>query len=407
MKKIELHWQILIALVVAILWGFFLTDYVYLVGWMGTLFLRLLRMIVIPLIFASIVTGVANIGDADNFGRIGLKTFAYYIVSTLIAILTGLFFVNLFQPGVGAELGFSKVVEGLPAAKNSFGDILMNIVPKNIFNALSNGKILPVIFFAMIFGYFITTVDRKPKKILTRFFNAFFDVIMKMTMFVIKFTPLGILGIVSQVVAEQANDAEALMAVGGRLGIYMFTVVLALSIHSFVSLPLILKFVGKVKPWKHLKSMRAPLLTAFSTSSSSATLPLTMEAVEYESGVSNKISSFVLPLGATVNMNGTALYECIAAIFIAQAYGIELSITQQLLIVLTALLSAIGAAGIPMAGLVMMSVILAAVGLPLEGIGLILAVDRILDMLRTTLNVWSDTCGAVIVAKSEGEKLKV
>jgi len=407
MKKIQLHWQILIALLIAILWGLFLTDYVYLVDWMGVLFLRTLKMIIIPLIFSSIITGVANIGDAENLGRLGIKTFSYYTITSTFAILTGLFFVNIFQPGVGAELGFSKMVEGLSNAKESFGDIIIKIIPLNIFNDFANGNVLPIIFFAILFGYFITRIDEKPKNILIIFFNALFDVVMRITMFIIKFTPFGILGIVAKVVAEQASDKEALLAVGGRLGLYMVTVILSLGIHFWITLPLLVKFVGGVKPFEHLKAMRTPLLTAFSTSSSSATLPLTIEAVEHNSGVSNKITSFVLPLGATINMDGTALYECVAAMFIAQAYGVELGFGQQIIVVITALLASIGAAGIPMAGLVMISIILSAVGLPLEGIGLILAVDRILDMLRTTTNVWSDSCGAVIIAKSEGENLKV
>lgn len=407
MKKLQLHWQILIAFVIAIFWGLFLTDYVQYVSWMGTLFLRTLKMIIIPLIFSSIVTGVANIGDGGNLGRLGGKTFGYYIVTTTFAILTGLFFVNIFQPGVGAELGFSKMVEGLSTAKDSFGDILINIIPTNIFEVLTHGKILPIIFFSILLGFFVTRIDEKPKGILTDFFNAMFDVVMKITTFIIKFTPFGILGIVAKVVAEQASDTDALIAVGGRLGLYMITVILALGVHFVITLPLILKFIGRANPIEHFKAMRTPLLTAFSTSSSSATLPLTMEAVEHNSGVSNKVTSFVLPLGATVNMDGTALYECVAAMFIAQAYGVEMGLFQQVIVVVTALLASIGAAGIPMAGLVMISVILSAIGLPLEGIGLILAVDRILDMLRTTTNVWSDSCGAVIIAKSEGEKLNV
>ena len=243
--------------------------------------------------------------------------------------------------------------------------------------------------------------------VLTNFFNSAFEVMMKLTMFIIKFTPLGILGLVAGIVAEQAGDVDSLLSIFGRLGIYMITVLLALIIHGTITLPLILKFVGRVNPIQHFKSMRTPLLTAFSTSSSGATLPLTMEAVEHNSGVSNKITSFTLPLGATINMDGTALYECVAAIFIAQAYGVELSVIQQVIVVLTSLLASIGAASIPMAGLVMMTIILTAVGLPLEGIGLILAVDRLLDMSRTMINVWSDSCGAVVIAKSEGEILNV
>ncbi len=404
MKKIELHWQILIALILAILYGFFLTDYVYLVSWMGVVFLRALKMIIIPLIISSIVTGVASIGNAEHLGRLGAKTFVYYLSTTVLAILTGLVFVNFIKPGVGAELGLSKMLDELPAAQSSFGDTLINIIPTNLFEVMTQGKILPIIFFAILFGFFITQVNEKPKTILIDFFNAVFDVIMKITMFIIKFTAFGIFGIVAKMVAEQS---DSLLSVGQGLGMYLITVTLALAVHFGVTLPLILKYFAKVNPIKHLKAMRTPLLTAFSTSSSSATLPLTLEAVEHRSGVSNEITSFVLPLGATVNMDGTALYEAVVVMFIAQAYGIELSIMQQVIVVLTAVLASIGAAGIPMAGLVMLSVILSAVGLPLEGIGLVLAVDRVVDMMRTSTNVWSDSCGAVVVAKSEGETLKV
>ena len=404
MKKIELHWQILIALFLAILFGLFFTEYVPYVRWMGDLFLRALKMVIVPLIISSIVSGVANIGNAENLGRLGLKTFVYYISTSTFAIITGLILVNIINPGVGADLGLSSEVEGLSAARESFGDTLMNIIPTNIFNAFANGEILSIIFFSILFGFFITRVSEKPQKMLTDFFNSFFEVMMKVTLFIIKFTPIGIFGIVAKVVADQAGN---LLAVGGSLGLYMITVIIALTFHAFVTLPLILKFIGNSDPLLHFKAMRTPLLTAFSTSSSSATLPLTMEAVERNSGVSNKISSFTLPLGATVNMDGTALYECVAAMFIAQAYGVELGFLQQVIVVITALLASIGAAGIPMAGLVMITIILSAVGLPLEGVGLILAVDRILDMMRTTVNVWSDSCGAAVIAKSEGETLKV
>ena len=407
MNKIKLHWQILIAIVVAIIYGVVFPEYVGYISWMGDLFLRALKMIIVPLIFTSIVTGVANIGNAENLGRLGFKTLSYYLLTTTFAILTGLVFVNLFQPGVGADLGFSQQVEGLSTATDSFGETILNIIPTNIFGAFAGGNILGVIFFSILFGFFLTQISEKPQKQLLGFFNALFDLIMKITMFIIKFTPLGILGIVSKVVAEQASDTQALFAVGGRLGLYMLTVIVSLGVHAIITLPLILKFIGKINPLAHFKALRTALLTAFSTSSSSATLPLTMEAVEHNAGVSNKVTSFVLPLGATVNMDGTALYECVAAMFIAQAYGVEMGALQQLIVVITALLASIGAAGIPMAGLVMITIILSAVGLPLEGIGLILAVDRILDMLRTTTNVWSDSCGAVVIAHSEGEKLKV
>ena len=470
MKKFKLHWQILVALILAILYGIvFPTSYclteksfmdlekgkvppVYLenlkklkgqkfeiqqdflsaanncltgvdnkiyreeiinaayynkpvsyVSWMGDLFLRALRMIIIPLIFSSLAAGVAGIGSSGNLGRLGFKTLSYYIYTSLIAILTGLFLVNIFKPGIGADLNFSQQVEGLIENQRSFKDTLLHIVPDNIFNAMSNDDMLAVIFFSVLFGFFITRVRQSYSDALTKALNAIFEVMMKITMFVILFAPFGVFGIVARVVSDQ-DDLINLMS---KMGLYMATVIIGLFIHSVVTLPLIVYFLGKARPFKHMNNLTAALFTAFSTASSNATLPLSMNGVEKNSGVSNKITSFVLPLGATINMNGTALYECVAAIFIAQAYGIEMTFVQQLIIVITALLASIGAAGIPMAGLVMMTVVLNAVGLPLEGIGLILAVDRILDMFRTVVNVWGDCCGAVVIAKSEGEKLLV
>ncbi len=401
MKKIELHWQILIALILGVVLGVWLPEYVKYVSWMGDLFMRALKMVIIPLILTSIISGIVNIGSLEKLGKIGLKTISYYIATSIFAIVTGLFMVNLLKPGVGADLGFVSEVEGLALAKESFGQTLINIIPTNVVQAMVENQMLSVIFFAILVGLFITKTSKKHKKLYIKLFNGGFELMMKITEFVIKFTPFGVFGIVAFQVAQQKD----LMDVAGRLGLYMVAVILALIIHSCITLPLILKLVGKINPFSHIKAMSVPLLTAFSTSSSSATLPLTMEAVEHKAGASNKITSFVLPLGATINMDGTALYECIAAIFIAQAYGIDLSFGEQIIVVITALLASIGAAGIPMAGLVMITVILSAVNLPLEGVGLILAVDRILDMFRTSVNVWSDSCGTVVIAKSEGEHL--
>lgn len=403
MKKPALHWQILIALILAVLYGIYLREQVYLVEWMGIIFLRALRMIIIPLVLSSIITGVANIGSAESLGRLGAKTIIYYISTSTVAIITGLVLVNIFKPGVGADLNLSKTVD-LAVGSDSLGQTLIKIIPDNIFNSFSdNSQMLSVILFALLFGFFITRTPGRSGEILTDFFNAVFQVMMKLTFFIIKFTPIGIFGLVATKVAEQDN----LSALMQSMGLYMIVVILGLAIHSTVTLPLLLRTIGKVNPLKHFSAMRTPLITAFSTSSSSATLPLTMHAVEHNSGVSNRITSFTLPLGATINMDGTALYECVAVMFIAQAYGVELSFVQQMIVVITALLASIGAAGIPMAGLVMITIVLTAVGLPLEGVGLILAVDRILDMFRTSVNVWSDSCGAAIIAKTEGEELKV
>jgi proton glutamate symport protein len=402
--KFKLHWQILIAFVLAVVFGYFFPQGVPYVSWMGDIFLRALKMVIIPLVFSSIISGVTSMGDGKNLGRLGLKTMSYYIATSTIAILTGLLVVNVVKPGVGVDLGFSKPVENLAEQAGSVKDIFFRLIPENIIDSMARGDILPVIFFAILFGFFITRAEENYRLSLTNFFDAIFQVMMKITLFIIRFTPLGIFGIVAREVQRNAGE---LAAIAGSLAVYSLCVLAALLFHALVSLPLLVRVLGKAKPYTHLKNMTVPLLTAFSTSSSSATLPLTIEALENESGVSNKISSFTLPLGATINMDGTALYECVAAMFIAQAYGVDLSFTQQMLVVVTALLASIGAAGIPMAGLVMMTVVLTAVGLPLEGIGLILAVDRILDMIRTSVNVWSDSCGAVIIARTENEETLV
>lgn len=405
--SIPLHYQIIITLIAGGFFGYLFPEKTALTNWIGVIFLRALNMIIIPLILCSITTGVASVGNSGSLGRLGLKTMSYYVFSTLAAIITGYILVRTIKPGVGAELGFKMPVEDISAATDSFGQILINIVPSNIFESLMQGQMLSIILFAIIFGFFITKIDEKPRQLMTDVFNAALDVIMKITLFIIRFTPLGIFSITARVIAQQIQMGNEISEVIGRLGLYFITVLLGLLIHGLVTLPLSVKLLGRANPVKHLKNMTTPLLTAFSTSSSNATLPLTMKAVEFEDGVSNKIASFTLPLGATVNMNGTALYECVAVMFIAQAYGIDLSLGQQMIVIFTALLAAIGSAGIPMAGLVMMTVVLNAVGLPLEGIGLILAVDRILDMFRTTINVYGDTCCAVIIAKSEGEKLNI
>ncbi|HMN24822.1 MAG: dicarboxylate/amino acid:cation symporter [Ignavibacteriaceae bacterium] len=407
MHKIKLHWQILIAFIIAILFGLFFPQYSNYVRWLGDLFLRALKMIIVPLILTSIISGVTNIGSTKSLGRLGLKTISYYLLTSTFAIITGLVLVDLIKPGLGADLGLKTDVPELTQVSGGLWDIVLRMIPQNIFEALGSADMLAIIFFSILFGFFITKVQTEYKDFMINFFNSGFEIMMKMTSFIIMFAPLGILGIVTGVVADQASDKTKLLNLFQHLGVYMITVLSALAFHFFITLPLIIKLIGKVNPLNHFKAMSLPLITAFSTSSSSATLPLTMEAVEHKAGVSNKITSFVLPLGATVNMDGTALYECVAAMFIAQAYGIELGFVQQMVVVVTALLASIGAAGIPMAGLVMMSVVLTAVGLPLEGVGLILAVDRILDMCRTMVNVFSDTCGAVTIAKSEGEILKI
>ncbi len=408
LKSVSLHWQILIGLILGVLLAvvsrifqfesFVIED----VALLGDVFIRALKMIIVPLIVSSIISGVTNLSDAEHFGRLSLKTISYYVMTSILAILTCLILVNLIAPGIGANLSFQEMPEGLETSVQSFSDLLIRIIPENPLAAMARGEILPTIFFSLLFGFFITRAPEPYKKQLTGFFQAVFEVMMGLTHFIILFAPVGVFALIAKVIAQTGFDAVL------PLFKYMVTVILGLLIHATVTLPILVYFLGGISPLKHFKAMSAALMTAFSTSSSSATLPLTMDSIENNAGVSNKVSSFVLPLGATINMDGTALYECVAAMFIAQVYGIELSFGQQMIVVMTALLASIGAAGIPMAGLVMITIILKAVGLPLEGIGMILAVDRILDMLRTSVNVWSDSCGAVLIARSEGEdKLRV
>ena len=384
-----------------------LSGFVAVSGWVGAAFLNILKMVIGPLILSSIITGVAGMGSASNLGRIGGKTIGLFLGTTVVAIVLGLFLVNIIKPGIGVNLladpsANEVVVENLVAEQQNVGEILMDAIPSNITKAFVEDNMLQIIVFAILFGLFTTKIGHEQSKKILDFFSAVFHVMMKLTSAIIKLTPIGILGITVEQVARQ-GDVGALVS---SLLFFLVTVFAGILIHFFVIIPLLLKSFG-VKPYRHMKNMSLPLLTAFSTASSSATLPLSMDAVENKSGISNKITSFVLPLGATINMNGTALFECVSVIFLAQAYGVELTMLQQIIVVLTSLLAAVGAAGIPMAGFVMMTVILSAVGLPLDGIGLIMSVNFLPDMARTATNVWGDCAVAAIVAKTEGEKLNV
>ena len=365
---------------------------------MKELFLRLLKMAILPLVITSIISAVIQVGSSKGLGMISLRTFIYYITTSVLAILTGQLLVNIFRPGVGAEIGLSEQPEGIGVVGQSFGELLLNLIPENPFAAMANGDVLPVIFFSLLFGFFVTRLKADQANLMGGFFRAAFEAMMKLTSFVIWTAPIGVFGIISGIVAQTGFDAFA------SLGKFFLVVMAGLSIHFFITLPLLLKNIGKVSPLKHYRGMLSALMTAFSTCSTIVTLPLTMKAVTEVSGASEKAAGFVLPIGATINMDGTALYECVATIFIAQVYGFDLSLAQQGIIVLTAVLASIGAASIPMSGLVMLSIILNAVGLPLEGVAMILAVDRILDMFRTTVNVFSDSVGAVVISRLEGDK---
>ncbi|MGL1901127.1 MAG: dicarboxylate/amino acid:cation symporter [Fibrobacterales bacterium] len=413
MLKLKLHWQILIAIVLAVPFGFLYKEIesVALLAtfeFLGTFFINALKMLIVPLIVSAIISGISNIGTEKGFARLGLKTVGYYAFTSFIAIVTGLIIVNITQPGIidGVPakeiLGFSEMTASKVQAVEGKGAsdivaIFLRMVPPNIVSAAAKGQMLGLITFSLLFGFFMMRIKKEYSDLQLTFWNGIYEVMLKMTHLVMRFAPLGVFGLIAKTVSKTGLDAIE------PLTLFFFTVLGALLVHMFVSMPVMLKFFG-LSPKLHFRNMSPALLTAFSTSSSSATLPETMECVK-RSGASKKVTSFVLPLGATVNMDGTALYECVAAMFIAQAYGLEIDIATQFIIVLVALLTSIGVAGIPSASLVAIVIILGAIGLPAEGIGLILAVDRILDMCRTSVNVWSDSCGAVLIAKTEGEEV--
>lgn len=407
--KIALPWQILIALVLGVLFGIFCHEYVKYVSWAGDIFLRLLKMIVIPIVFSSMVVGVASIGKTGGLGRIAGKTFAFYVSTTLAATFIGLIFVNLLEPGVGSSLvsQAQSQAQVASAEKVSLGEQIINIVPSNIFETLAKGDLLAVIFFAILFGYFVTQVGDKSRNTLIDVFQSVFDVIMKITLSVIKLAPYGVFSIVAKMISQQAGDLAKLAEIAQSLGMFVLIVWVGCMVQFFVILPSSVYFLGHENPWRHMKKMSTAILTAFSTCSSGAALPISLRDSQEKCGISNKIASFTLPLGATINMNGTALYEGVAVIFLSQVYGIELSFIEQMIIVVTVLFSAIGTASIPMAGLVMLSIAITVAGLPLEGIGLLLAVEQLCDMPRTATNSYGDMCGAVVIAKSEGEKLTI
>lgn len=496
----KLHTQVLIAMVGGCLLGLmfknFESNIFFLykpITMLGTIFISLLKMVMVPLIFTSIVVGVSSIGSGKRIGKIGMKTLAYYIGTSLCAVVIGLALSNYFNPGhrelagcthipgdVAGKIEFSKnSSDGIDGdwfastkttcsttdswkapfyrvfcefddgnlsdpvvfvsdgevlhesadeacstvssryspviqrnydfdpnkiqTNTSLSDIIIRMIPTNPIKALAYGDMLGIIFFAIFFGVTLGMVEKEHSSRIREFINSLFAITMKITELVIKCAPIGIAGLMVKTIYTSGLEIFI------NLAKYMFTIALGLSMHLFIVIPVIILLFIKVSPVVHFKAMGSAMLTAFSTSSSSATLPVTMKCVKENVKVSNEVSSFVLPLGATVNMDGTALYECAGVIFIAQVLGVDLTLTEQLIVVVTALLASIGAAGIPSAGLVMIFIVTSAVGLndPQVGIiiGAMLAIDRPLDMFRTMVNVTSDSVGAAVIAKSEGEDL--
>lgn len=413
--KLALHWQIFIAIILACIAGLVSSTTPVILGinslavfdFLGTLFMNALMMVIVPLIVASIISGVANMGSSTDMARMLAKLLGFYLLTSTLAILVGLLLVNIIQPGASPtaqeQLQLSQNIEAQQAIDSiahndtsALMDIFIRMIPTNVVKAASEGDMLALIFFSMLFGFFVTKLSKEAYQSQTVFWQSVQDVMVMMTMLIMRFAPLGVFGLVAKTISQTG------LGIFMHLAWFFLTVVLALAIHSLVTLSLILR-AAKINPLQHLRTMQGVLLMAFSTSSSAATLPLTMTTLTEQSGVSKKTTAFVTPLGATINMDGTALYECVAAMFIAQVYGLELGFATQFTVVMIALFSSVGVAGIPAASLVAISIILLAIGLPMEGIGLLLVTDRILDMLRTAVNVYGDTVAAIVMAKTEGE----
>jgi proton glutamate symport protein len=431
------HWPIVIALVAGITAGVILQPFASPAEgappeWVGTvieacrfvsdLFLRALKMVIVPLVVASIISGIAGLKSLDGFARMGLKTWAYYITGSLVAVCVGLMFVNVIQPGLvdgqpnpTLKAAMDSALESKAAGevgeimKNASGgaasllDIVRRAIPTNVIEACAKGDLLAIILFSILFAVAMVLVPGGPPKALQDTFNQLADVMTLITTWVMKFTPYAVFCLVIPAIATVG------LGVLQNLVPYVLTVVGALLFYTLVIMPVVIKVFGGISPLRHFKNMEDPILMSFSTASSTATIPVTMRCIQENSKISERVASFVIPLGATVNMNGTALYECVVVVFAAQVLGIDLSLSQQFIVVLLALVSSIGVAGIPAASLVAIIIIMQNAGFSEDAIkaslGLILTIDRPLDMARTTVNVFGDTVGALVIAKSEGEKV--
>jgi len=390
-----LLWALLAAALGGVACGWLFGERMLAIAWIGALFLDALKMTIIPLLIAAVVSGVASLGDVRRLGRTGGLTVLYYLSTTALAVMTGLVVVNVIQPGAGVAIGAGADVSEIAAGSPSgIGDILATLVTPNVVAAAAEFDLLPLIVFSLVFGAALTTVGEHGKPVLA-FFEGLNQTMMKLVIWLMYLAPIGIFALIAGRFGE-AGGGGAFLAELEAVGLYVVTVLCGLALHIVVLFVLLRLLTGR--GLAYFTGMARALLTAFGTASSSATLPLTMECA-LENGVEARAVRFVLPLGATINMDGTALYEAAAVMFIAQAYGIDMGLGQQLVIFLTATLAAIGAAGIPQAGLVTMVIVLNAVNLPLDGIGLILAVDWFLDRFRTSTNVWGDSVGAAVIGR--------
>ncbi|MDA8895441.1 dicarboxylate/amino acid:cation symporter [Flavobacteriales bacterium] len=424
MRNLALHWKIIIGMILGVTFGLLAIT----IGWdqftddwikpFGTVFINLLKLIAVPLVFASLIKGVASLSDISKLSRIGSKTIALYLVSTIIAVTTGLFIVNTVQPGKYfseqkriefKEKYASKTEAKMAAAANvkEQGPLqfMVDIVPQNIINAsTSNKNMLQVIFFAILFGIAMIMLPEEKTVYVKGFFEGVNDIILQIVDLIMLSAPYGVFALLASLMVDFSDgDVHNVIELFSALGLYSLVVIVGLLMMIFIVYPILLRVFTNVKYVDFFKGIMPAQMLAFSTSSSAATLPVTMERCEDHIGVSKEISSFVLPLGATINMDGTSLYQAVAAVFIAQAFGVDLDLSQQLTIVLTATLASVGAAAVPGAGLVMLVIVLGAVGMDPEGVALIFAVDRILDMLRTVVNVTGDATVATVIASSEGQ----
>ena len=387
---------LLVGIAAGLFCGWYFGPSMISVAWLGTLFLNALKMLIVPLVVSSMIIGIASMGDVRKIGRVGGTTFLYYFTTTGISVLLGILLVNLIRPGEGVVLGDASIPQVVAGKQGiGFSDLILSLISPNIVKSAAELQILPLIVFSLIFGGVLTTLGEKGQPVL-KFFDGLNEALMKMVRLVMILAPIGVFGLIASKLGE-AGGGDAVWVELIKIGKYFMTVLIGLGIHAVIILPLLLLLLARRSPAKYALGMAPALGTAWSTASSSATLPVTIECTEQRNQVGRRSSLFVLPIGATINMDGTALYEAVAAIFIAQATGIALGPGQQVIIFVTATLAAIGAAGIPQAGLVTMVIVLNAVGLPLEGIGLILAIDWFLDRFRTTVNVWGDSVGAAIL----------
>lgn len=398
--KLKLHSQILMGILFGALLGILFREDILFLKPLGDVFIRLLRMVMVPLVFSSIVMGMASLGSIKYLGRLGIRTFVFFLSSNVVAVLLGLLVVNLFNPGKNSHILGTQIAipETVHQTSFSWSAFFVDMVPNNIFEAMSSDHMLAVIFFAVLAGAAMLVVGRKADP-LAKIIDSLNEVMLQVTYWVMKCAPIGVCALMAVLIGRTGFSAFK------PLAFYMVTVLMGLSLMMFLVYPFVLLVLSNYSPVLFYKKMFPAIVTAFFTDSSLATLPVTMDCLEKNIGLSSRVTSFVTPLSATANKNGTALYEGVAVVFIAQAFGVDLSLTQQLIILVTASLASMSAAGIPSAGLVTMVVVLRSVNLPLEGIGLILAVDRIVDMFRTTVNVVGGACSALWVARVEGESL--